>query len=260
MAKRGWIAVWTLLGLLVASAALAKPASRVVSYKEGTTALEGYFAYDDEVKGKRPLVLVFHEWWGHGPNVRARADELAKQGYVAFAVDMYGKGVTAKDHETAGKLAGAQFKDRALMRRRAQAALDEARRWAEVDAGKIAAVGYCFGGAAVLELARSGADIRGAISVHGILATPVPATETPKAKLLVLHGAEDAMVNGQLADFMAEMRKVKANWELVQYGGAVHSFSVQSAGNDPSKGMAYDAQADARSWARGLQFLHEVLQ
>jgi dienelactone hydrolase len=185
---------------------------------------------------------------------------LAQRGYTAFALDMYGKGVYAKDHEEAGKLAGAFFGDRAAMRKRALAGLAQLKAAPFVDETKIAAIGYCFGGTTVLELARAGTDLKGVASFHGNLATPTPATETPKAKILVLHGADDGFVNAALPGFIEEMRKVKADWQLNQYGGAVHSFTVKEAGNDPSKGMAYDAQADARSWAALGSFLEELFR
>lgn len=246
--------------LVLAMPAHAEIKTRTVEYKDGATTLEGYAAWDPATKGKRPLVLVFHEWWGHGPYVRKRAEQLAGLGYVAFAVDMYGKGVRAKDHAEASKLAGAQFEDRALMRRRAKAGLDAGLALSDVDPGRVAAIGYCFGGGAVLELARMGADLKAVVSFHGALATSQPAKDKPKAKILVQHGGSDAMINPQLPGFMDEMRKVDADWELAVYGRAVHSFTVPEAGNDPKKGMAYDADADAKSWARMRAFLDEALR
>lgn len=234
--------------------------TKVIEYKEGKTVLEGYAAWDDAQKGLRPGVLVFHEWWGHGPNVRRRAEMLAKQGYVAFAVDMYGKGIVAKDHETAGKLAGVQFKDRALMRARAQAGLAEIKKLPGVDPARIAAIGYCFGGTSVLELARMGADVRGVASFHGRLESPTPATQKPKAKILVLQGGDDQGTLGDVPAFLKEMHDSGADWEMDQYGGAVHSFTIAEAGDDPKKGMAYNAQADTRSWRRLLEFLEEIFR
>ncbi len=246
---------------LVAFAALPASAiikTKAVEYKHGDVTLSGWAAWEDGFKEKRPGVLVVHEWWGHGPYARKRAEQLAKQGYTAFALDMYGKGVLAKDHEEAGKLAGAFNNDRAAMRARALAGLAELKKLPFVDADKLAAIGYCFGGTTVLELARAGTDLKGVASFHGNLASPTPATEAPKAKVLVLHGADDGFVNAALPGFIEEMRKVKADWQLVQYGGAVHSFTVREAGDDPAKGMAYDAKADARSWKALLAFLDEL--
>lgn len=230
-----------------------------VDYHHGDLTLQGYFAWDTSFKGKRPAVLVVHEWFGHGPYARRRAEELAKLGYLAFAGDMYGKGVYAKDHAEAGKLAGAVRGDRSLMRERAQAALNRIKQNELADPGKLAAIGYCFGGTTVLELARGGADVRGVVSFHGALSTPLPASKID-AKVLVLHGAEDGHVNPELPGFEDEMRKAKADWQLVKYGGAVHSFTVKEAGNDPSKGAAYDEKADKRSWEDMKDFLAELFR
>lgn len=253
------------LALVLSAVLFAAPVSAIVKtkaveYKDGDIVLQGYVAYEDGFKDKRPGVLVVHEWWGHGPYARKRAEMLAKRGYTAFALDMYGKGVYAKDHEEAGRLAGAFFSDRAAMRKRALAGLAQLKGAPFVDETKIAAIGYCFGGTTVLELARAGTDIKGVASFHGNLATPSPATETPKAKILVLHGADDGFVNAALPGFVEEMRKAKADWQLNQYGGAVHSFTVKEAGNDPAKGMAYDAKADERSWTALGSFLEELFQ
>lgn len=243
----------------------AKPASAIlktksVEYKHGDTLLQGWAAWEDGFKEKRPGILVVHEWWGHGPYARRRAEMLARQGYTAFALDMYGKGVLAKDHQEAGKLAGAFFGDRKLMRERALAGLAELKKLPFVDASKLAAIGYCFGGTTVLELARAGTELKGVASFHGNLATPTPALETPKAKIAVFHGADDAFVNESVPAFIEEMRKSKANWQFTQYGGAVHSFTVKEAGDDPSKGMAYDKEADERSWKALLAFFDELFR
>jgi dienelactone hydrolase len=248
--------------ILAALAAAAVPASatvrtKAVEYKHGDVVLQGWAAWEDGFKDKRPGILVVHEWWGHGPYARKRAEQLAKLGYTAFAVDMYGKGVLAKDHEEAGKLAGAFFGDRALMRERALAGLAELKKLPYVDQENLGAIGYCFGGTTVLELARAGTELKGVASFHGNLATPTPAAQKPKASILVLHGAEDGFVNPGLAAFQDEMRKSGADWQLISYGGAVHSFTVPEAGNDPSKGMAYDKAADKRSWQAMKSFFEE---
>lgn len=244
--------------LLTAVPASASIKTKAVEYKHGDVVLQGWAAWEDGFKDKRPGILVVHEWWGHGPYARKRAEQLAKLGYTAFAVDMYGKGVLAKDHEEAGKLAGAFFGDRKLMRERALAGLAELKKLPFVDETKLAAIGYCFGGTTVLELARAGTDLKGVASFHGNLATPAPAVEKPKASILVLHGADDGFVNAGLAGFQDEMRKAKADWQLISYGGAVHSFTVPEAGSDPSKGMAYDKAADKRSWAAMKSFFEEL--
>ena len=246
--------------VLLAAPAGAKLRTRVVDYKDGDVALQGYAVWDDGFTDKRPGVLVVHEWWGHGPYARRRAEMLAKQGFTAFALDMYGKGVYATDHEQAGKLAGAFFADRAAMRRRAALGLDELRKLPYVDAAKLAAIGYCFGGTTVLELARMGADLKGVASFHGNLATPTPATEAPKAKIAVFQGGDDQMTLPALPAFEDEMRKVKADWRVTTYGGAVHSFTVPEAGNDNAKGMAYNKEADERSWKALLDFFAEIFR
>lgn len=254
-----------LLQLLLSLASLfpahAAVRAETVAYKHGDAALEGTLVYDDAVKKARPGVLVLHEWWGHGPYVRRRAEELAKLGYVAFAADMYGKGVYAKNHEEAGALSGALRKDRQLMRARALAGLEVLKNNSRTDPKKLAAVGYCFGGTSALELARAGTDIAGVVSFHGGLDTPSPeTTRNVKAKILVLTGAEDKFVSSAIVGFEEEMRKAQADWQLVSYGGAVHSFTVKEAGNDPSKGMAYNEKADRRSWQAMRDFLREIFE
>ncbi|MEQ1918367.1 MAG: dienelactone hydrolase family protein [Elusimicrobiota bacterium] len=248
----------SLLALAAALPASALIKTKVVEYKDGDVVLQGYAAWEDGFKDSRPGVLVVHEWRGHGPYARKRAEQLAKLGFTAFAVDMYGKGVYAKDHEEAGKLAGVFFADRALMRRRALAGLEQLRKLPFVEQDKLGAIGYCFGGTTVLELARAGTALKGVVSFHGNLATPVPATETPKASILVLHGADDNFVNPGVPGFLEEMRKSKADWQFVQYGGAVHSFTVVEAGTDTAKGMAYNKEADRRSWDAMHSFFDEL--
>jgi dienelactone hydrolase len=234
--------------------------SEVVEYRHGEVALQGYLAWDPAATGKRPGVMVIHEWKGHGDYVRRRADMLARLGYIAFAADMYGKGVFAKDHEEAGKLAGAFFTDRKLMRDRAQAGLDVLKKHPMCDASRVAAMGYCFGGTTSIEMARGGLDVRGVASFHGMLATPEPAKEI-KARVIVFHGAADKFVPAdQVKAFEDEMKAAKANYELVSYEGAVHSFTVKEAGDDPSKGMAYHADADKKSWEALQKFLKEIFK
>src|SRR5262249_24688702 len=173
-----------------------------LSYRHGATELEGYLAYDDARPGPLPAVLIAPEWDGHNDYVRARAQQIAGLGYAGFAVDMYGKGVLAKDDTEAGKRAGPLFNDRDLVRARISAALDAVRRRPEVDALRVAAMGYCLGGMVVLELARSGADVLGVASFHGILATPKPALGAVTARVIAFHGHDDPFVPPQqVADF-----------------------------------------------------------
>jgi dienelactone hydrolase len=261
---RSWL-VWGGLTLAVA-AGLGSPDSdaavrtEVVEYRHGGAVLEGYLAYDDAQAGPRPAVLVVHEWMGLGPYAKRRAEQLAQLGYLAFAADMYGKGVRAKDHDEAAKLAGIYRSDRQLMRGRILAALDVLRAQPMADQRRIAAIGYCFGGTTVLELARSGADVLGVVSFHGGLDTPSPAEpRRVKARVVVLHGAEDRFVPPeQVAAFEEEMRRAGVNYRLIKYPGAVHSFTVPEAGQDPSTGMAYDEEADRQSWEAMREFFSEL--
>jgi dienelactone hydrolase len=234
----------------------------VVEYRHGDVVLEGYMAYDDAVQGKRPGVLVVHEWMGHNPYVRKRAEQLAKLGYVAFALDMYGKGVRAKDGTEAAALAGKYKGDRKLMRARAGAGLDVLRNHPMVDPRRLAAIGYCFGGTTVLELARGGADLVAVVSFHGGLDTPTPEdAKNIKGKVLALHGGDDPFVpTKQVEAFQEEMRNGGVDWQFFTYGGAVHSFTNPEAGNDNSKGAAYNEKADRRSWEDMRVFFAETLR
>lgn len=257
--------LWILVSLV--SALAATPLSReikseTVAYKDGDVALEGVVMWDPAVAGRRPGVMVVHEWRGLGDDAKMRAGLLARLGYVAFACDMYGKGVYAKDHEEAGRLAGAFFGDRSKMRGRAAAGLAVLRGRAEVDPTKLAVMGYCFGGTTSLECARAGFEgVRGVASFHGNLSAPEPAKPgAVSAKVIVFHGAEDRSVNPGVAGFQDEMRAAKADWQFVSYGGAVHSFTVRAAGDDPSRGAAYDAKADRRSWTALKSFLEECFE
>ncbi len=249
------------LAVLAASGSFAAVKTEVVTYKDGKTVLQGYFAYDDEKTDKRPAVMIVHEWKGLGEYAKRRADQLAEMGFLAFACDMYGKGVFAKDHEEAGKLSGAFFTDRAKMQARARAGLARMKAHPLCDAEKTGAMGYCFGGATVLELARAGEPLKGVISFHGNLKSPtVAAKDTLKAKILVCHGGSDAWAEDGLAGFRAEMDAAGADYQVLIFGGAVHSFTVKEAGDDPSTGMAYHEKADQRSWAAMRRFWREVFE
>jgi len=241
---------WVILISVGAVNAQAALRTEVVEYKHGDVVLEGYLAYDDAVKGKRPSIIVVHEWWGLNPYARMRTGQLAKLGYIAFAIDIYGKGVRAKDPAEAGTLSGIYRGNRPLMRSRANAGLEVLRNHPLADVNRIAAIGYCFGGTVVLEMARSGAELAGVVSFHGGLSTPNPSdAKNIKGKVLVLHGADDpAVPPDQVIAFQDELRKAGVDWQMVSYGGAVHSFTNPDAGNDPSKGAAYNEKADKRSW------------
>jgi len=248
--------------LFFSVSANAKLVTETVEYKHGDVALEGYIAYDDAVKGNRPGVIVVHEWMGLNPYAKKRAEQLAALGYVGFAIDMYGKGVRAGDAKEAAALSGIYRNDRKLMRSRANSALEFFRKHPLVDKRLIAAIGYCFGGTVVLEMARGGADLAGVVSFHGGLDTPNPAdAKNFKGKVLVLHGADDPLVpKDQVLAFWDEMRKAGADWQMVAYGGAVHSFTNPDSGKDPSKGVAYNEKADRRSWEVMSLFFEEVFE
>ncbi|HBA86513.1 MAG TPA: dienelactone hydrolase [Geobacter sp.] len=249
--------------ILFAQSAVAGMVGKTVEYRQGDTVLEGYLAYNDSVKGKRPGVLVIHEWTGLGQYEKRRADQLAALGYVAFAADIYGKGVRPATPELAAKEA-AKYRgnDRGLIRARAVAGLDKLASFPQVDPKQLAVIGYCFGGTAALELARSGARLLGAVSFHGGLSTPDPAdARNITGKVLALHGADDPYVKAdEVAAFQQEMRQAKVDWQMNYYSGAVHSFTNPKSGNDPSKGVAYNEKADRRSWEAMKQFFNEIFK
>ncbi len=257
-----WRGVMAVMMMVWVSEAMAAVHTEAVEYRHVDVVLEGYLAYDDAVEGHRPGVLVVHEWKGLGDYAKRRAEQLAQLGYVAFAIDMYGKGVYATTHEEAAALSGAYRQDRRLMRDRARAGLDVLARQPLVDPERLGAIGYCFGGMTVLELARDGAPLRGVVSFHGALDTPQPEdARNIKGSVLVCHGADDSFVKPeQVAAFQQEMRDAKVDWQFVAYGGAVHSFTVPEAGSDPTTGAAYHAAADHRSWEAMSRFFHEIFQ
>lgn len=252
-----------LIGASIAYLSFAQAAlvEKTVSYEQGGTTLEGFHVYDDAVSGKRPAILVIHQWTGLSENEKQRSRMLAELGYNVFAADIYGKGIRPKVPE-AGKEAGKYKSDRTLYRARMLAALDLLKADERSEAKKVAAIGYCFGGTGVLELARAGTDVAGVVSFHGGLdAAPgmnAVAGKIP-AKVLVLHGAVDPYVPAeQLAAFQKEMTDAEADWQLVSYGDAVHAFTQKEAGNDPSKGAAYQEAADRRSWVAMQEFFKEL--
>lgn len=234
--------------------------TEIIEYNDGGTKLEGVAAYPDGLTGEAPLIIVVHDWMGVGEYTQMRIKQLAELGYIAFAADIYGKGVRPGNPGEASTQAGIYKKDIKLMRSRVNAALDRAKKLPNVDLSKVAAIGYCFGGTAVLELARSGAELNGVVSFHGGLSTPDPSdARNIRVKVLVLHGADDPFVKDtEVASFEKEMRDAGVDWQLVKYSGAVHSFTNPFSGNDASKGAAYNEKADKRSWQAMLQFFKEI--
>ena len=254
--------VAVLITVLGFTSGFAEVRSKTVEYTQGGATLEGFMAWDDAVKGPRPGVVVVHEWTGLGPYVKGRAEQLAKMGYVAFCADIYGKGVRPSTPQEAAATSATYRQDRNLTRARVGAALAELKRSPLVDPRQIAAIGYCFGGMVVLELARSGADLAGVVVFHGALNTPTPAdAKNIKAKVLALQGGDDPFVApAEVAAFEDEMRQGGVDWQLVQYGGAVHSYTNPASGNDASKGAAYNEVADRRSWEAMRTFLAEIFR
>jgi len=248
------------VGMVATSHAGAEVQSRKITYKDGDTTLIGHLYYDDEVSGERPGVLVVHEWWGLNNYARTRARMLAEMGYVAFALDMYGQGKSTTERHTAQEWATAHYKDLTMMRRRAALGLNVLRSESLVDKKRIAAIGYCFGGSTVLQLAYAGADIAGVVSFHG---NTLPPSETDaqriKTRVLVCHGAADPFVpQERLQSFVDAVSAAKVDFHVVQYGGAVHSFTNPGAGDDKGSGSAYDAKADQRSWRHMQGFFDEL--
>lgn len=233
---------------------------QLIEYRDGDAVLEGFFCYDDERPGPLPAVLISHAWGGRDEFVERKARRLAWHGYATFALDMYGKGKRGHSVEENQKLMGPFVQDRAVLAQRIGAALTALKGMSVVDSRRIAAMGFCFGGLCVLDLARSGADVRGVVSIHGLLKPN--GLENPAkipAKVLILHGYDDPMAPPE--DVLAvakEFTSVGADWQLHAYGNTVHAFTNPEAG-DRAHGLAYDAAADRRSWHTLLEFLGEVL-
>lgn len=238
------------------------PADQAVEYRDGDTVCEGFLDFNQGHTGKRPGILVVHEWMGLNDHVKARVKQLVLEGYVALAADIYGKGVRPKDAKEAGALAGQWKADRPAMRKRIQAGLAYLQSRPEVDPNRIAVIGYCFGGTVALELARSGAEVKGVVSFHGGLSTPTPEDAGKiKGKVLVLHGGDDPFVPAkEIEAFQEEMKKAEVDWQMVVYGGAVHSFTNPTAGRDPTRGAAYHEKADKRSWEAMKVFFKEIFR
>jgi len=233
--------------------------SNTIGYLDGDVLLEAYFAFDDAITERRPAVLISHAWGGRDDFVAEKANKLAELGYVGFALDMYGKGVLGNSPEQNSKLMQPFMADRGLLQKRIKAALYAVRLLPWVDDSKIAAMGFCFGGLCVLDLARAGADLKGVVSFHGLLGAPDNlVTNSIKAKVLALHGHDDPMGSvEQVFAFEQEMTKASADWQLHTYGHTMHAFTNPKA-NDPAFGTVYQANADKRSWLAMKNFLAEV--
>jgi dienelactone hydrolase len=234
---------------------------QLVEYRDGETLCEGFFCCDESRTGPLPAVLISHPWMGRDEFVERKARRLAWHGYAAFALDMYGKGKRARNAQEAQALMMPLMSDRALLAKRITAALTAVRGLSQVDGRRVAAIGFCFGGLCVLDLARSGAEVRGVVSFHGLLKpSGLPQRAQLQAKVLILHGYDDPMAPPQEVLAIArELTEAGADWQLHAYGHTVHSFTNPAA-SDRTSGMAYDANADRRSWHSSIEFLDEVLR
>lgn len=254
--------VMILLGLLLTAPSIAEVVTQEVSYQSGEVTLQGYLAYNKDAE-QRPAVLVVHEWWGHNQYARERAKMLAKLGYVAFALDMYGEGKVADHPDDAKKFMQEAMQDQAMLKERFLAALDYVRQLGQVDKESIAAIGYCFGGGVVLNMARQGVDLNGVVSFHGSLATnQLASKDKVTAKVLVLHGGNDAFIpESQVISFEEEMTAANVDYEVVVYENVDHSFTNPAADDFAEKydmPVSYDQEADHQSWAKMKNFLAEL--
>ena len=260
MIKKTLCALPALVMVFSASPLQAELKKETIQYKDGDVELQGYLAWDDSISGKRPGILVVHEWWGLNDYARQRAEMLAGMGYVAFAVDMYGKGKIAQHAQEAGQWAGQIRANIKAWQERGLAGLKILQGHALVDAKRIAAIGYCFGGATAMQLAYTGADLAGAVSFHGSL--PEPPKEAAgkiKAKILICHGAADSFIPAeQIQKCQRGLEEAKADWQMVFYSGARHSFTNPAADQAGIEGLHYDKSADARSWQHMQDFFKEI--
>jgi dienelactone hydrolase len=239
--------------------------SKKVEYLDGDVLLEGYCAYEERSDRsahtlKKPAVLVVHDWSGKNDFACHKADKLAELGYVGFALDMYGKGKTGQTKEEKSALMQPLIQNRTLLQQRILAAFDTVKKFDFVDSTRLGAIGFCFGGLCVLDLARSGAALKGVVSFHGLLNAPENTiTRSIQAKILALHGFNDPMVTPeQVMQFGEEMTEAKADWQLHIYGNTMHAFTNPQA-NDPGFGTVYNPIADSRSWLAMKDFFVEVL-
>ena len=261
MAYRFWFMLFLIL-VGIPPLVEAKVQSKAVPYTYGEGSFEGFLAWDDSVKGQRPGILVVHEWWGLNEYARSRAEQLAGLGYVAFAVDMYGKGKVTTHPEKAGEWAKLTTGNVHEWLGRAKEGLKLLQEDSKVDQARLAAIGYCFGGATVMQLVYGGAPVKGVVSFHGSL--PLPPNANPinnSAKVLIAHGASDPfLTSDHIGQFKAALDNAEIDWQMIDYGGAQHSFSNPTANQYGVKGVQYHAQADQRSWMHMRQFFEELFQ
>ena len=233
--------------------------TRTIDYQDGDVDLQGYLAWDDAVEGKRPGVMIAHAWAGRSDFENGKAEALAKLGYVGFALDNFGRGILGTNTEENSALIQPFLDDRAMLQGRLQIALEVLKGLDEVDASRVAAIGFCFGGLCVLDLARTGTDIRGVVSFHGLFGSPGnTAGNKIKAKVLALHGWDDPMAPpDQVVSLAEELSSMGADWQVHGYGNTMHAFTNPQA-NDPDFGTVYSPDADRRSWNAMQDFLSEI--
>jgi len=256
------IHLFILLTALLFSGSIAQGAvvTKTISYQEDGASLQGYLAYDNALKGKRPGVLVVHEWWGLNDYARKRATQLAAMGYVAFALDMYGKDKVADHPDQAKEFMNQVTQNVDTWQKRALAGLEILKKQPVTDPSRIAAIGYCFGGSTVQQLAYSGADIRGIVSFHGSLIPPTEsAVKQTKAKFLICHGASDPFTKPEaLQAYIAAMNASGLDWQMIIYGNAKHAFTNPGADKRGMPALGYNRHADLRSWEAMRQFFNEI--
>ncbi len=233
--------------------------TRLIDYTDGSVNLQGYFAFDDSVSQPLPMVLVAHAWGGRDEFVCEKVRRLAGIGYAAFAIDMYGKGVLGGGAEENSALMQPFMENRSMLQQRILAGLQAGKGLREVNQNKIVAMGFCFGGLCVLDLARSGADIGGVVSFHGLLVAPdITQGAAIKARVLVLHGHDDPMVPASdITALQDELSQAGCDWQFHVYGNTMHAFTNPAA-NDPNFGTVFQPNADRRSWQTLENFLHET--
>jgi dienelactone hydrolase len=242
------------------SVAQAAVVTKTISYRQGSVDLQGYLAFDNLMKGKRPGVLIVHEWWGLNDYVRQRAKQLASLGYVAFALDMYGKNKVTVHPKQAKEFMQQVTQNIEVWRQRALAGLDILKKQTNTDPNRIAAIGYCFGGSTVQQLAYSGADIKGIVSFHGSLITPPASADRPiKAKFLICHGAADPFTKLEMIPpYIAAMNAAGIDWQMDIYGHAKHAFTNPGADKYGMPQLGYNRLADRRSWQAMKQFFNDI--
>ncbi|MEY4576990.1 MAG: hypothetical protein RL701_1693 [Pseudomonadota bacterium] len=256
--KTSWLAVCALAWLALPGLVHAEIKTEEVEYRQGETPLQGFVAWDTAITGKRPGVLIVHEWWGHNQHARNQAIRLAKAGYIAFAVDMYGKGKVATHPADAKTFMAEATADFPREKARFDAAVALFKKRPELDASKLAAIGYCFGGGVVLDMLRTGETFALVATFHGALGSKQQAKPKNKTRVLVLHGADDAMItHEQVEAFKKEMDAAHVRYEVIEYPGAKHGFTNPEADKAGLPGLGYNAQADEASFAVFLKVLKE---